>query len=65
MVGRAGVGWGGALAATFNYFPGETKQEVKLLQETLNRAPIVPSSQLRDTMGPFHMEALQAGGMVP
>lgn len=58
-------GWGGNLAATSNCFLSETKQEVKLHQETLNRAPIVPSSQLRDTMGPFHLEALQAGGTVP
>lgn len=34
---------GGPLAATSNRFPGEAAQEVKLLQETLNRAPIVPS----------------------
>lgn len=52
---------GGPLAATSNCFPGETTQEVKLLQETLNRAPIVPSSKLSDTMGPIHSDSLQAG----
>lgn len=51
---------GGPLAATSNCFPGETTQEVKLLQEILNRAPIVPSSKLRDTIGPIHQESLQA-----
>lgn len=51
---------GGPLAATSNCFPGETTQEVKLLQETLNRAPIVPSSKLRDTIGSIHQESLQA-----
>lgn len=35
-------------------FPGETTQEAKLLQETLNRALIVPSSEFWDTMDPIH-----------
>lgn len=52
---------GGPLAATSNYSPGETTQEVKLLQETLNRAAIVPSSKLRETIDPIHQESLQAG----
>lgn len=52
---------GGPRAATSNCFPGETTQEVKSPQETRNRAPIVPSSKLRDTMGTIHTESLQAG----
>lgn len=47
---------GGSIAAISYCFPSDTAQEVKLLQETLNRASIVLSLKFRDTMGPIHAE---------
>lgn len=47
---------GGFIAAISYCFPSDTAQEIKVLQETLNRAPIGLSLKFRDTMGPIHAE---------
>lgn len=48
---QSGHTQGGPLSATSNCFPGETTQEVKLLQETLNRAPLL-EAQTQSYNGP-------------